>query len=88
MRKFKRLMAAVLTAAMLATFLPAGVLAAEGDEPISPDSETVTSTDQTVDLEESQNEGELEIPPVMDDLYVTVSGEKVALIPDEDAPCP
>ncbi len=86
MRKFKRLMAAVLTAAMLATFLPAGVLAAEGDEPISPDSETVTSTDQTVDLEESQNEGELEIPPVMDDLYVTVSGEKVALIPDEDAP--
>ncbi|NBI65401.1 S-layer homology domain-containing protein [Pseudoflavonifractor sp. 60] len=102
MRKFKRLMAAVLTAAMLATFLPAGVLAAEGDEPISPDSETVTSvdqtnelispdsetvtsTDQTVDLEESQNEGEPEVPPVMDDLYVTVSGETINLIPDESA---
>lgn len=60
MRKLKRLLAAVLTAAMLATFLPAGVLAAEQDGSTNPPSETIMSGAQ------SQNQDEQDLQDQQD----------------------
>lgn len=87
MRKAKRLLAAVLTAAMLATFLPVSVLAA-GENETDPDSEAVISENLTTESEETlaaEPEGPAEpeqsAPISLDDLdlYATVNGEKIYL---------
>jgi len=55
MRKFKRLLASVLTAAMLATFLPAGALAAEENDTAPDGNDTViTETQGTPTDEQTQ----------------------------------
>lgn len=91
MRKVKRLLAAVLTTAMLATFLPTGTLAVGENETPDPDSEAVISENQTqkpeedpaADQEEVTAEPEQSAPISLDDLdlYATVNGEKVYLEP-------
>ena len=78
MKKLNRLLAAVLTAAMLATFLPASVLAAEGDETTEPDSEAVISETLTEDQEEAPAE-DLETVPAENQDEDTDESEQFAL---------
>ena len=79
MKKLNRLLAAVLTAAMLATFLPASVLAAEGDETTEPDSEAVISETLTEDQEEAPAE-DLETVPAENQDEDTDESEQFAPI--------
>ena len=61
MRKLKRLLASVLTAAMLATFLPVGVLAAGQDETVDLPGETVINEEQE-QLQDEQGQPEQDQP--------------------------
>lgn len=83
MRKVKRLLAAVLTVVMLATFFPTSVLAVEESETPKPGSEAVTIQNPASPSETTSDEPEQSDAIVIDDLdlYATINGEKVYLEP-------
>lgn len=83
MRKVKRLLAAVLTVVMLATFFPTSVLAVEESETPKPGSEAVTIQNLASPQENTSTEPEQADPIDLDDLelYAEVDGEKVYLEP-------